>query len=140
MYTLQLSEVLQQPQNVSRDSEYTSPSPMVGNVSAEDNQKLCHKLFCFLMCRDAVIKTNLQCLCGEGKTIFTYQATKQSSLTIFTFLHWGISGDSDNIECTFLKAWKVGIWSVNMGLILYINIEYKWICLIMFFIIYDELY
>jgi len=42
MYTLQLSEVLQQPQNVSRDSEYTSPSPMVGNVSAEDNQKLCH--------------------------------------------------------------------------------------------------
>ena len=48
MDTLQLSEVLSQPQNVSRDSRYTSSSPMVGNVSAEDNQNICHKSSVFL--------------------------------------------------------------------------------------------
>ena len=85
MVTSQLYEVLPQPRTVSRDSGYTTPSPMVGNVSAKDNQKVCHN-FCFLMCRDAVTKTYRCCGVG-GETIFTYQATKQSSLSIFTFLH-----------------------------------------------------
>jgi hypothetical protein len=40
MDTLQLYEVLPQPRTVSRDSGYTTPSPMVGNVSAKDNQKV----------------------------------------------------------------------------------------------------
>ncbi|GFG33539.1 hypothetical protein Cfor_03446 [Coptotermes formosanus] len=34
-----LYEVLPQPRTVSRDSGYTTPSPMVGNVSVKDNQK-----------------------------------------------------------------------------------------------------
>jgi len=48
MDTLQLSEVLPQPRNVPRDSRYTTPSPMVGNVSAEDNQKVRHNSSVFL--------------------------------------------------------------------------------------------
>ena len=49
MDTLQLYEVLSQPRTVSRDSGYTTPSPMVGNVSAKDNQKVSHKfLFSYM--------------------------------------------------------------------------------------------
>jgi len=72
MVTSQLYEVLPQPRTVSRDSGYTTPSPMVGNVSAKDNLKVCHNFF-FLCIRDAVTKT--QVLWG-GETIFIYHATK----------------------------------------------------------------
>jgi len=63
-----------QLQTVSRDSGYTTPSPMVGNVGAEDNQ-VCHN-FCFLMCRDAVIKTNMQVLMWGGGDNFYLSCNK----------------------------------------------------------------
>jgi hypothetical protein len=73
MDTLQLYEVLSQPRTVSRDSGYTTPSPMVGNVSAKDNQKVCYNfLFSYVW---GCCNKKVQVL-GEG-AIFIYHATKQ---------------------------------------------------------------
>jgi hypothetical protein len=85
MDTLQLYEVLQQPRTVSRDSGYTTPSPMFGNVSAEDNRKVCHNSSVFLCVGMLKQKQTFRCWCGKGRQFLSIM---QQNRAIYQYLHY----------------------------------------------------
>jgi hypothetical protein len=60
MFYLQMYEVLPRPRSASRDSGYTTPSPLVENVSIRSDQKVSNLILLFIlffmhMCMHAVV-------------------------------------------------------------------------------------